>query len=129
MYKFLDLFFIVFHTSVVLFNSFGWIWKKTRLPNLILLLLTGFSWFILGIFYGIGYCPLTDWHFKVLAQLGVTDLPDSYIKYLIGRLLKLDIDPQLIHYATGIVYFLSLGISVYLNFFRQRKNKTSANFK
>jgi len=48
--------------------------EKTRKANLILLLLTGLSWFGLGIFYGWGYCPLTDWHWKVLRELGETGI-------------------------------------------------------
>ena len=66
MYKFLDIFFIVFHTSLIFFNLFGWIWKYTRRANLVALLLTGGSWFILGLYYGIGYCPFTEWHWEVL---------------------------------------------------------------
>ena len=59
-----DIFFVVFHTALILFNMAGWIWKKTRLANLITLLLTGSSWLVLGLIVGsLGYCPLTDWHF------------------------------------------------------------------
>ncbi|MCK4992787.1 MAG: DUF2784 family protein, partial [Bacteroidales bacterium] len=83
--KFLDIFFTFFHTCLVIFNLFGWIWKKTRRLNLICLLLTAASWFILGIFYGLGYCPLTDWHFNILRKLGHTDLPDSYLSFLFTR--------------------------------------------
>ncbi|MDH4059101.1 MAG: DUF2784 domain-containing protein [Cyclobacteriaceae bacterium] len=78
-YKLLDGLFMVLHPAIILFNLFGWIPRKTRKANLILLLLTGASWFVLGIWKGIGYCPLTDWHFKVLRKLGQTDLPYSYI--------------------------------------------------
>jgi len=70
-YRILDIFFVVFHTSVILFNLFGWIWRKTRKYNLILLVITGASWLILGLIVGtLGYCPLTDWHFDVLEKLG-----------------------------------------------------------
>ncbi len=69
--KFLDIFFTVFHSLLVLFILFGWIWKKTRRLNLICILLTGASWLFLGIFYGLGYCPLTDWHFNILRRLGI----------------------------------------------------------
>ena len=85
-YHFLDFFFLIFHAIVTLFNLLGWIWKKTRKANIILLLLTAFAWFGLGVFYGIGYCPLTDWHWKVLEKLGENNLPYSYIKYLIDRI-------------------------------------------
>jgi hypothetical protein len=115
LFKTLDIFFVVFHTFLILFNIFGWIWRRTRPHNLVLLLLTGSSWFILGIFYGMGYCPLTEWHWQVLGKLGKHDLPHSYIEYLFERLTKLDINPELVDQITLIFYFLFLVISIVLN--------------
>jgi len=54
-YKVLDVFFLVFHTLLILFILSGWIWKRTRKANLVVILLTAASWGILGIFYGFGY--------------------------------------------------------------------------
>jgi hypothetical protein len=113
--KFLDIFFTVFHTCVVLFNLFGWIWKKTRLLNLITLLLTAGSWLVLGFFYGFGYCPLTDWHFRVLGKLGTTDLPDSYLSFLFTRLTGLSVDQSLVDALTLWGLIIALVISLYLN--------------
>ena len=115
MLKFLDIFFIVFHTAIIIFNLFGWVSKKTRLLNLVLLLLTGGSWFILGIFYGIGYCPFTDWHFQVLEKLGTTNLPSSYIKYIIDRITGLNTNEHNVEILTMSFYLISLTISVTLN--------------
>ena len=113
--KFLDIFFTVFHTCLVLFNLFGWIWKKTRLLNLIVLLLTAGSWLILGIFYGFGYCPLTDWHFNILSNLGHTNLPDSYLSFLFTRLSGLPIQQSLVDAVTLWGLIIALIISLYLN--------------
>ncbi len=115
MLKLLDLFFIVFHTILILFNLFAWIFRKTRKLNLIILSLTGASWFILGIFYGIGYCPLTNWHFNILEKMGHTDLPDSYVKYLADRLTGLNFNPGLVDRVTLISFFIALAISACLN--------------
>jgi len=115
MMRFLDIFFTVFHTCLVLFNLFGWIWKKTRLLNLITLLLTAGSWVVLGIFYGFGYCPFTDWHFRVLASLGYTNLPDSYLSFLFTRLTGLPIDQSLVDSVTLWGLIVALVISLYLN--------------
>ena len=116
MWRFLDIFFIVFHSSLILFNLFGWIWSITRKFNLITLLLTGASWLILGLIVGrLGYCPLTDWHFNVLQKLGNTNLPDSYIKYLADRLTGLDFDPSLIDNITLYAFIASLAISLFMN--------------
>lgn len=115
MLKFLDYFFLVFHFILILFNLFGWIWKSTRRLNLITLLLTGGSWFILGIFYGSGYCPFTDWHFKVLQKLGHLNLPNSYIKYITDRLTGLDFNTELVDTVTLVLFLLALVISIYIN--------------
>ena len=114
--RFLDIFFTVFHTCLVFFNLFGWIWKKARRLNLISLLMTGASWVILGIFYGLGYCPLTDWHFNILRKLGYTDLPDSYLSFLFTRLTRLQVDQSLVDAVTMWGLIIALTISLYLNF-------------
>ena len=114
--RFLDIFFTVFHTSLVLFNLFGWIWKKTRRINLICILLTAGSWVILGIFYGFGYCPLTDWHFSVLTELGHTGLPDSYLSFLFTRLTGLQIKQSIVDAATTWGLVAALVLSLYFNF-------------
>lgn len=112
----MDIVFTVFHTCLILFNLFGWIWKKTRRLNLICLLLTAGSWLILGIFYGLGYCPLTDWHFNILERLGHTDLPLSYISFLVARLTGLHPEQGLVDAATTWGLILALMASLYLNF-------------
>lgn len=124
MLKLLDFFFTVFHTILILFNLFGWIFPATRRLNLIVLLITGGSWFILGLFYGIGYCPLTDWHFQVLENSGYTDLPNSYVTFLIQRFTGHTPNQQLTDTVTMICYFLALVVSVVLNL-RKRKLRQS----
>jgi hypothetical protein len=112
----LDIFFVVFHTSIIFFNLFGWIWKKTRKFNLILLVLTGASWLFLGLIVGtLGYCPLTDWHFSVLNKLGISDLPSSYIKYLADRLTGLDLNPLLVDNVTLYSFLAAFGLSLFIN--------------
>jgi hypothetical protein len=116
MLEFLDIFFLVFHSTLILFNVFGWIWKKTKKANLVVLLLTGGSWFILGIFYGWGYCPLTDWHWRILYELGEMNLPNSYIQYLVHRLTGLNVSADLADRTTLLVYFAALMLSLLFNF-------------
>src|SRR6056297_2501031 len=116
-----DYFFLWFHAALVVFNVFGWIWKPLRTAHLISIALTAGSWFILGLFYGIGFCPLTEWHFQILRKLGESNLPYSYIDYLIERLTGIDFNAQLVDTATGVGFFLALLISVYLNIRDYRK--------
>lgn len=115
MLKLLDLFFVIFHTLLIIFNLFGWVFQKLRKANLITLLLTAFSWFILGLFYGIGYCPLTEWHFMILEKLGNENLPTSYIKYIIGRLTGYDANAQVTDMFTMVFFLAALGVSAFLN--------------
>jgi len=115
MFKFLDVFFLVFHSFLILFNLFGWMWKKTRMLNLITLLITGFSWIVLGIFYGWGYCFLTDWHWRVLENIGELNLPNSYVQYLLNRILGLNISAITAEYLTVILFVIALLLSVYTN--------------
>jgi hypothetical protein len=122
-YRLLDIFFLIFHTFLIFFNLFGWIWKRTRKLNLIVLSLTGASWLFLGWIVGtLGYCPLTDWHFKILEKLGKTDLPYSYTKYLADRLTGLDINALLIDNVTLFLFLAALVISIVLNL-RDWKNE------
>ena len=119
--KMADIIFIVFHTFLIFFNLFGWIFKTLRKVNLVVLLITGASWFILGFFYGIGFCTLTEWHWNILHKLGQYNLPDSYITYLIQRFTGYCPDSKLVDILTITLYFVALAISIYLNFFRKKK--------
>ena len=123
--KFLDIFFTVFHTGLVLFILSGWIWKKTRKIHLIVAFLIAGSWLILGIFYGLGYCPFTDWHFRILEKLGYRDLPTSYISFLVIRLTGLRPNQLLVDIFTAGGLILGVLGNVILTWrdCRQKKNK------
>jgi hypothetical protein len=110
----LDYFFMLFHSVLILFNVFGWIIPKWRFANLISLSLTAFSWFVLGIWYGIGYCPSTDWHWKVRQLLGYNDQSNSYIHFLILKITGIYLPENWVDTTTVIVFFTAFSIS--LNF-------------
>jgi hypothetical protein len=129
-YNILDIFFVVFHSFLIIFNLFGWIWRKTRVWNLITLLLTGASWLILGWIVGaFGYCPLTDWHFAVLGKLGKTDLPNSYIKYLADRITGLEFSTVMVDKITLFAFLAALIISLVLNIMRPVKERIAQDMK
>jgi hypothetical protein len=114
--QFGDLFFLVFHAVFTLFNALGWTWKKTRRLNLCTLLLTAASWLGLGFFFGIGYCPLTDWHYRILHKLGHDRLPYSYIQYAVERLTGLQPPPELTQIVTVAVLSIALICSCFFNY-------------
>jgi hypothetical protein len=112
---FLDRFFFVFHSCIIVFNLFGWILRRIRLANLIVLSGTLCSWSILGIWYGFGYCPFTEWHWRVRMALGDNDLPSSYIKFLVDTLTGWDVNARLVDTLTVVLLLLSLSASVSTN--------------
>lgn len=106
LYKALDVFFLVFHSLLILFNLFGWIWKKCRFWNFLTLNLTAFSWFVLGIWYGWGYCLCTDWHWQVRKALGIPIEQHSYISFLLETLTPIKLPQQTVDIIT-LLFFLS----------------------
>lgn len=120
---FADYFFLVFHSVLILFNLTGWIWSRLRKWHLACIVLTFASWGILGIWYGLGYCPLTDWHWGILRQRGVSDLPASYISYLLERLLGLSLPSEIVDGFTLGFAVLALALSIKFNFFHKTRNR------
>jgi len=115
MLRFLDWFFIIFHTGFTLFNMTGWIWRATRRIHAITIILTAFSWFFLGIWYGWGYCFCTDWHWQVREALRRPIRSNSYIHFLIMELTGYDAPPMLVDAATLVVFILCAILSFALN--------------
>ena len=114
-YHLLDALFVAVHTLLVGFNTLGWAWTRTRRLHLITISATLLSWFGLGVVYGWGYCPLTDWHWQVKRALGETHLPASCMKYYLDRITGIDwsaavVDALVIGTALG-----ALAVSVVLN--------------
>jgi hypothetical protein len=122
-YQFLNIFFFAFHTLFTLFNITGWLFRATRKWNLITLLLTAFSWFVLGIWYGWGYCLCTDWHWTVRERLGYHDQQNSYIHFLLLKLTGINFNEDLVNNVTLIVFVISLTISLWLNIRDRKKMK------
>ena len=122
-FQLLNIFFFVFHTIFMIFNCTGWAWKKTRRWNLYTLLLTAASWFLLGIWFGWGYCACTDWHWDVREKLGYFDQSRSYVHFLLLKLTGIDFNKKLVEQTTLIVFLVSLAISLFLNY-RDYRRKT-----
>ena len=124
MYAALDKFFFIFHSSIIIFNLFGWIWKKTRKANLIVLLLTAGSWFILGIWYGFGFCPCTEWHWQVRMKLGHYDMSESYLVFLIKSITGVEVRRGFVDIFAVSFLLIAIFASIYFNW-KDYKNKRS----
>ena len=116
----LDFLLTIFHLLIIGFNLFGWISPKTRKLHFIFVLLTAACWLGLGYWYGIGYCPVTDWQWQVKGQLGEHDLPNSFIKYEVDKISGANANAVFIDIITAASFFLAAVISVYVNFFRPK---------
>ena len=112
----LDIGFFVFHSLVILVNTFGWIWKPMRRWHLALLAITAFSWFGLGglLGYGWGYCFCTDWHYRVRAALGINDGGISYIQ-LLFRMVGSEISAAVANWLAYGVFGGSIFAAIIVN--------------
>ena len=123
MLQFLNIFFFVFHTLFTLFNMAGWMFPATRKWTLLTLGLTAFSWFVVGIWYGWGYCFCTDWHWDVREKLGYNDQQGSYIHFLLLKLTGVNFDRQLVEWATLVLFIVSVVMSLWLNIRDRRRGR------
>lgn len=117
----LNIAFFIFHTAWILFNCLGWMWRRSRPWHLATVSLTTLSWFGLGIWYGWGYCPCTDWHWQVRARLGHHD-PPSYIQLLIRELSGVDPGPTWADALAVVTLVVVALLSVVLNI-RDRRSR------
>lgn len=93
----------------------GWISVKMRKIHFFTMLVTGFSWFFLGIWYGWGYCFCTDWHWQVRKMLGKPVPFNSYIQFLVYEITGYIPDAHITDFFVVTIYFVSLLISTVLN--------------
>lgn len=119
-YLLLDWFFTLLHLIIIGFNLLGWIWQSTRKLHLMVVALTLGCWLILGIWYGLGYCPITDWQWQVKEKLGEVNLPNSFIKYYADKISGQDISSLFIDIVTGVSFTLAVILTIYMNFIKRK---------
>lgn len=115
------------HLLIIGFNLLGWIWPATRRLHLICILLTAGSWLLLGIWFGIGYCPITDWQWQVKEKLGEQDLPNSWIKYYADKISGQSVDAGLVNYVTAGAFAAAALLTVYFNFIHKKRSPIHAD--
>lgn len=116
-----NILFFVFHTVLILFNVLGWIWERTRKWNLLTLGLTLFSWCVMGIWKGAGYCICTDWHWQIRRAMGIRDNADSYLVLLVQKLSGWNPPIALVNTVALVVFVISLVASISVNAWDWRK--------
>lgn len=119
MLYFIDIALFILHISVIVFNLLGWVIPSWRKAHLGLIAITLFSWLVLGIWYGFGYCLLTDVAWDIKRQLGEKNLPGSFITYLANNIFGLAINPLTIDIITVVAFVPAVGLSIYFNLFKK----------
>lgn len=119
----LDIFLTLVHLILIFFNLFGWIHPATRKLHFISICLTAFSWLILGLWFGIGYCPITDWQWDIKVQLGERNLPSSFITYMVMKISGRQFSDQFINVITAMSFIAAAALSVYYNFLKGKRTK------
>ena len=126
MLSFLDILLTIVHLLIIGFNLSGWIWRRTQRVHLVVILLTAASWFILGRWYGTGYCPVTDWQWRVKEQLGERDLPASFITYIAEKLRGRQFSDAFVNTATAVLFAAAALLSFYVNLFRRKRRPAAS---
>ena len=92
------------HLAVLGWNVFGWMYRPWWPWHRLSVALTLASWIVVGLIVGrLGYCVLTDWHWRIRAALGARDLPTTYIAFLLDR-AGISARPRLVSAVTGVVF-------------------------
>ena len=118
----LDVLLSILHLLIIGFNLLGWIFKASLRIHFWFAMLTLSCWTILGIWFGLGYCPITDLQWQIKEKLGEKNLPDSFIKYFADNITGANISAELIDILTLGFFLLAIAISIKLNFFNKKKH-------
>ena len=108
------------HLLIIGANLFLWIWPKVRKIHLYIVGITLFCWLILGIWYGIGYCPITDWQWQIKEKLRETNLPNSFVKYQLDKITGRNIPDTAVDFIILGSFALAICCSIKVNFFQNR---------
>lgn len=108
--------FHVAHISIISFVLVGWVIPEARFAHLVLSLLTLGSWFILGRWMGEGYCPVSDWHWKIKESLGEGRPAVTYITFLLRKVTGMDLVSDQVNrvvvYVTVVITMISLTLNL-----------------
>lgn len=116
----LDFLLTILHLIIIFFNLLGWVFKKTRRVHFWFAMVTLACWTILGIWFGLGYCPITDWQWSIKVRLGEQNLPASFIKYFADKVTGKSINADLIDALTLGLFLIAITCSIKFNFFNQK---------
>lgn len=103
------------HLGVIGFNLFGWMVPRWRVAHLACVALTFASWHLLGLWLGPGYCPFTEWHWRLKERLGPGRPSATFIQYWLQRVTRRAWEERLVDSMTAWGAVLSGAVSLALN--------------
>lgn len=110
-----DIFNHIIHLALIFFLLFGWLSKRLVKAHFITTIVVWASWLALGLYVGhIGYCVLTDWHWRVKIAAGEANLPMSYLEYIYTAISGKDVEDSLVSWIAGAM----LGVITIISAFR-----------
>ena len=115
----MNIFFHLVHLAIIFFFLFGWLLSQTILAHFILSILILLSWYGLGIFFGFGYCLITDIQWKIKKRMDQEPYTEYYIKYMLDKMTGLDLNPNTVNAITTYTFFVILLFSTALILNRQ----------
>lgn len=105
------------HVSIIVFVLVGWVFPSLRRFHFVLLVLILSSWFILGRWLGVGYCPISDWHWKLKGSLGEGRPEGTYIHHVLQKLTGKTLNSPRVDKMTTLVTLTLATLSLVLNSF------------
>jgi hypothetical protein len=115
------------HVAVVLGFVTLWIPRRTARLHRALVILTAFSWLVLGATKGFGYCFLTDFQWRVKHARGITHLPGSFLKYAGDFVTGQNLPPRQVDTVAACAFVLVCVATIVR--YRQEVRDTSASVK
>jgi hypothetical protein len=103
------------HLSIIVFTVTGWMIPALRPYHLLLCLLIAFSWFVLGSRKGWGYCLITDWQWRLMRRMGITDLPSSYMHMIYRTITGHEGDDRRIELIAQTIFYCTFLASIAVN--------------
>ena len=113
-YRLLDICFHFIHLGIIFFFLFGWMFDTTIVVHLLLSFAILFSWVVLGIFYGFGYCLITDIQWKIKKLLSEEPSTKYYVKYMLDKMSGKNMNEKVVDKMTTYIYFSIFLISLSL---------------
>jgi len=120
-----DWLFTALHVGVVLGFLFLWVPKRTKRLYPWLVGAVATSWLLLGAWKGLGYCFLTDWHWRVKRARGEVSMPGSFLKYAADAVAGRDVPSHWVDAVAGGVFVVGCVIAIAIVIAARRRMTSS----